>query len=81
MTVPSSLSRSHGPLARCAGLAALWLALVLPAAPAAAVTAVNPFGVNVRSSGPTTVFLTFQNLRHTAFKHKDNLFALMADGL
>lgn len=32
-------------------------------APAAlAVTAVNPFGVNVRSSGPTTVFLTFQNL-------------------
>ncbi|UCE32085.1 MAG: hypothetical protein JSW68_03915 [Burkholderiales bacterium] len=30
--------------------------------PAAAVTAVNPFGVNVASSGPTTVFLTFQSL-------------------
>lgn len=29
---------------------------------AAAVTAVSPFGVNVRSNGPTTVFLTFQNL-------------------
>lgn len=27
-----------------------------------AVTAVNPFGVNVRASGPTTVFLSFQNL-------------------
>ncbi len=27
-----------------------------------AVTAVNPFGVNVRSSGPSTVFLSFQNL-------------------
>jgi hypothetical protein len=34
----------------------------LLAAPAAAVTAVNPFGVNVRSNGPTTIFLTFQNL-------------------
>jgi hypothetical protein len=30
--------------------------------PAGAVTAVNPFGVNVRASGPTTVFLTFQSL-------------------
>ena len=38
--------------------AASWLL----ALPALAVTAVNPFGVNVRSNGPTTVFLTFQNL-------------------
>jgi hypothetical protein len=30
--------------------------------PVHAVTAVNPFGVNVRASGPTSVFLTFQNL-------------------
>ena len=30
--------------------------------PAAAVVAVNPTGVNVRASGPTTVFLTFQAL-------------------
>jgi hypothetical protein len=30
--------------------------------PATAVTGVNPFGVNVRASGPTTVFLTFQGL-------------------
>jgi hypothetical protein len=30
--------------------------------PAQAVSAVNPFGVNVRSSGPTSVFLTFQAL-------------------
>lgn len=41
-------------------LFALWL--VLAAGPAAAVTGVNPFGVNVRSSGPTTVFLSFQDL-------------------
>jgi len=40
-------------------LAALAL---LAAAPAAAVTGVNPFGVNVRSNGPTTIFLTFQSL-------------------
>ncbi len=40
----------------------LMLLLVLMAAPSFAVTAVNPFGVNVRSSGPTTVFLTFQSL-------------------
>jgi hypothetical protein len=44
-------------------LRALGLALALLASwPAQAVTAVNPFGVNVRASGPTTVFLTFQNL-------------------
>jgi hypothetical protein len=30
--------------------------------PADGVTAVNPFGVNVRASGATTVFLTFQGL-------------------
>lgn len=36
----------------------LWWA----AGAAQAVTAVHPFGVNVRSSGPTTVFLSFQNL-------------------
>lgn len=36
--------------------------LALAAGPAAAVTGVNPFGVNVRSSGPTTVFLSFQDL-------------------
>ncbi|MEZ5739811.1 MAG: hypothetical protein R3E68_10370 [Burkholderiaceae bacterium] len=29
-----------------------------------AVSGVNPFGVNVRSSGPTTIFLTFQNLNN-----------------
>ena len=41
----------------------LIVGLGLPLALAAlAVTAVNPFGVNVRSSGPTTVFLSFQNL-------------------
>lgn len=34
----------------------LWGSTVL------AVSGVNPFGVNVRSSGPSTVFLTFQNL-------------------
>jgi hypothetical protein len=36
--------------------------LVLLAAPAFAVTGVNPVGVNVNSSGVTSVFLTFQNL-------------------
>jgi hypothetical protein len=37
--------------------------LLLAAAPLAqAVVGVNPFGVNVRSSGPSTVFLTFQGL-------------------
>lgn len=36
-------------------------ALLAPAA-ALAVTGVHPTGVNVRASGPTTVFLTFQNL-------------------
>ncbi|MBX3637799.1 MAG: hypothetical protein KF683_20700 [Rubrivivax sp.] len=39
-----------------------WLVAVALAPAAWAVSAVNPFGVNVRSSGPTTVFLTFQNL-------------------
>ncbi|MCX8115817.1 MAG: hypothetical protein N3D71_12225, partial [Burkholderiaceae bacterium] len=39
----------------------LFLALLLTQ-PVLAVTAVNPFGVNVRASGPTTVFLTFQSL-------------------
>ncbi len=39
-------------------LLALWLATTT----AFAVTGVNPTGVNVRSSGATTVFLTFQNL-------------------
>ncbi|MDZ7653705.1 MAG: hypothetical protein U5L03_14720 [Burkholderiaceae bacterium] len=38
------------------------LCLLGAARPALAVSAVNPFGVNVRASGPTTVFLTFQNL-------------------
>jgi hypothetical protein len=41
-------------------LVVIWL--LFASATAHAVTAVNPFGVNVRSSGPTTVFLTFQNL-------------------
>jgi hypothetical protein len=36
--------------------------LLLAALPAWAVSAVNPFGVNVRASGATTVFLTFQAL-------------------
>jgi hypothetical protein len=40
----------------------LLLLAVLMAPPVHAVTAVNPFGVNVRASGPTTVFLTFQSL-------------------
>jgi hypothetical protein len=39
--------------------AGLWL---LAASTAHAVVGVNPFGVNVRSSGPSTVFLTFQAL-------------------
>lgn len=51
---------------RCARIVALALALapVLMAATslAHAVSAVNPFGVNVRSSGPSSVFLTFQSL-------------------
>ncbi|MFN3564834.1 MAG: hypothetical protein ACK4V1_02455 [Burkholderiaceae bacterium] len=42
-------------------LTLLAIALLI-GSPAAAVTAVNPFGVNVRASGPTTVFLTFQGL-------------------
>lgn len=42
-------------------LALLAIALLI-GSPAGAVTAVNPFGVNVRASGPTTVFLTFQSL-------------------
>jgi len=41
----------------CALLGWLWVP-----SPAQAVSAVNPFGVNVRASGPTTIFLTFQNL-------------------
>mgnify|MGYP001364684826 CR=1 FL=1 len=40
----------------------LGLLLALGTSAARAVTAVNPFGVNVRSNGPTTIFLTFQNL-------------------
>lgn len=40
----------------------LLLIALLAGSPAGAVTAVNPFGVNVRASGPTTVFLTFQSL-------------------
>lgn len=44
-------------------IALLLIALLAGALrPAGAVTAVNPFGVNVRASGPTTVFLTFQSL-------------------
>lgn len=38
------------------------LGLVLATGGAAAVSAVNPFGVNVSASAPTTVFLTFQAL-------------------
>lgn len=38
------------------------LALVLANGTAWAVSGVNPSGVNVRHSGPTTIFLTFQNL-------------------
>ncbi len=41
------------------GLAAAWLGLVTDAW---AVTSVQPFGVNVRATGPTTVFLTFREL-------------------
>ncbi|MBI5716428.1 MAG: hypothetical protein HZC37_01930 [Burkholderiales bacterium] len=47
---------------RVALRALLGLACTLLAPAALAVTGVNPFGVNVRSSGPTTVFLTFQGL-------------------
>ena len=55
--------RPVGRAAACvAFVAGMGVALALLPAPAAAVTAVNPFGVNVRSSGPTTVFLSFQNL-------------------
>ena len=38
----------------------LTLLLVVMAAPTFAVTAVNPFGVNVRSSGPTTGSVTLR---------------------
>lgn len=41
-------------------IVSLFFSLFAPGA--AAVTAVHPFGVNVRANGPTTVFLTFQNL-------------------
>jgi hypothetical protein len=45
-------------------LAFVLVSLLAALAPskALAVSGVNPFGVNVRSSGATTVFLTFQNL-------------------
>jgi hypothetical protein len=46
-------------LARWLPVAAAWLALAIPAW---AVTSVQPFGVNVRATGPTTVFLTFREL-------------------
>lgn len=46
----------HGLLFLAAALLGTWLA------PARAVVTVNPNGVNVRASGPTTVFLTFQAL-------------------
>jgi len=42
--------------------ALLWLLWAFAALPAHAVVTVNPNGVNVRASGPTTVFLTFQGL-------------------
>jgi hypothetical protein len=41
---------------------AAWLLATLAPAAVHAVTAVHPFGVNVRASGPTSVFLTFQGL-------------------
>ncbi|MCS7101353.1 MAG: hypothetical protein NZL99_06590 [Burkholderiaceae bacterium] len=41
---------------------ALCLAACLAPTAARAVTGVHPTGVNVRASGPSTVFLTFQNL-------------------
>jgi len=44
---------------------ARWIAFFLVwswAGPGMAVGTVNPNGVNVRSNGPTTVFLTFQSL-------------------
>jgi hypothetical protein len=44
------------------GRFAVGVAALLLGTAATAVTAVNPFGVNVRSQGPTTIFLTFQNL-------------------
>jgi hypothetical protein len=40
----------------------LTLTLLLFVGPVYAVVGVNPFGVNVRSSGPTSIFLTFQSL-------------------
>lgn len=43
-------------------LLCLAVTLLLPGRYAAAVTDVNPFGVNVRQAGPTSIFLTFQNL-------------------
>ncbi len=39
-----------------------FVSLLLGALDAAAVSGVNPTGVNVRATGPTTVFITFQNL-------------------
>ncbi|MEZ5657289.1 MAG: hypothetical protein R3E83_01795 [Burkholderiaceae bacterium] len=42
--------------------ALLFLATLFWSSLAFAVSGVNPFGVNVRSAGPSTVFLTFQNL-------------------
>lgn len=44
----------------CGRAVAAALLAALP--PAQAVVGVNPFGVNVRASGPSTVFLTFQAL-------------------
>jgi len=61
MTEKRSRSKSGSTMKHCLiGLLSLGMAL-MPGA-AAAVSAVNPFGVNVRSHGPTTVFLSFQNL-------------------
>lgn len=61
---PSWLSLHSAPswlraLRPALGIAALWLGL---AGGAWAVTSVQPFGVNVRATGPTTVFLTFREL-------------------
>ncbi len=56
------LPGAPGSRARRAWLTGSGVAAALFASAAMAVTAVNPFGVNVRSSGPTTVFLSFQNL-------------------
>lgn len=44
------------------GVTALAAGLLAASLPALAVVGVNPFGVNVRASGPSTVFLTFQAL-------------------